>query len=297
MKIKESYKVFFAENGGKGITSTSANHIANKGKELLKYKQSLLDNVRFMTTKVRLISGNSDTGDVLSTGVTVEELKSYNDIINEIGKVNAMIAWLREAIKAKEQILADVRNYDMETWAKENEIDIPVVPRRGYSLTSDDVVSTWDENKRARYYALDAYTSLLGKWIHPRGGFFEAKKDMHDKLSNPHKIEGSGRDAIIYTYSLSLLESEVNDEYKRLSEELRHKEAEFNKMKSEIDTTVAKSTSDADEAYVLAHDKYMEEMTNIRAKFRAWQSKTLEEARNLKIHMPGTVQETFDSIQ
>ena len=41
------YKVFFAE---KGITSTSANHVSNKGKELLNSEQAVLDNINFVNT-------------------------------------------------------------------------------------------------------------------------------------------------------------------------------------------------------------------------------------------------------
>ena len=48
------YKVFFAE---KGITSTSANHVSNKGKELLKSEQAILDNINFVNTTASLLSG------------------------------------------------------------------------------------------------------------------------------------------------------------------------------------------------------------------------------------------------
>ena len=48
------YKVFFAE---KGITSTSANHVSNNGKELLKSEQAILDNINFVNTSVSLLYG------------------------------------------------------------------------------------------------------------------------------------------------------------------------------------------------------------------------------------------------
>lgn len=293
MEIKEVYKVFFAEDG-KGITSTAANHVANKAKEMLKHKQSLLDNIKFLNVKVALLSGGDEK--TLSTGIRMEDLVEYHTILDEIGKTNAMIAWLREAIKAKDAVFNDIKNTTLEYWAEKNGKELPKTPQREIGITSSEVIGSWDENKRARYYALDAYTSLLGKWIHPKGAFYEAKKDMDDKISNPNKVEGSGRDAIIYSYETSLTTTEVNTEYKQLSDTLRRKEAEYNKMKAEIGKTVDEDNIRVENKYNQEYDAYRKNYLALKAEFEAWKSIEEMNAKNLKIRMPQSVKEVYDTI-
>jgi len=291
--MKEVYKVFFAEDG-KGITSTAANHAANKAKEMLKHKQSKLDNIKFLNVKVALLSGGEEK--VLSTGIKSTDLMEYRNILEEIGKTNAMIAWLREAIKAKDAVFSDIHNTTLDYWCEKNGKVLPEAPKREMSRTSSDVIGSWDENKRARYYALDAYTSLLGKWIHPKGAFYEAKKDMDDKIANPNKIEGSGRDAIIYSYEMSLLTSDVNIEYKQLAEILRRKEAEYNKMKAEIDKEVDEDQIRVSNEYEQKYDIYRKAYQSLNAEFSAWKAMEEMNAKNLKIRMPESVKETYDKL-
>lgn len=291
--MKECYKVFFATDG-KGITSTAANHAANKAKEMLKHKQSMLDNIKFINTSVSLLSGGEEKA--LSTGISTNDLMQYHNILDEIGKTNAMIAWLREAIKAKDAVFSDIRNTTLEYWAEKNGKVVPTPPERTIGITSSEVIGSWDENKRARYYALDAYTSLLGKWIHPKGAFYEAKKDMDDKIANPRKIEGSGRDAVIYTYEMSLLSTDVDIEYKNLAETLRRKEAEYNKMKAEIDKTVDEDNIRVTNKYNKEYDAYRKAYASLRAEFDAWKATEEMKAKELKIRMPESVKETYDTI-
>lgn len=291
--MKEVYKAFFAEDG-KGITSTAANHVANKAKELLKHKQSMLDNIKFVSTSVALLSGGEEK--TISTGITSKDLATYREILEEIGKTNAMIAWLREAISAKNNVYNDIRATGMDVWAKMVGKTIPLSPTREMAITPEDVIAKWDENKRARYYALDACTSLLGKWIHPKGAFFEAKKDMDDKTANPSKVEGSGRDAIIYSYNPSITTSEVNVEFRDLSDILRRKEAEYNKMKAEIDHEVDADRIRVENKFNEEYAIYKEEYKALSAEFGAWKVQEEAKAKDLKIRMPESVKETYDKI-
>ncbi|MDE5667952.1 MAG: hypothetical protein K2I24_00280, partial [Duncaniella sp.] len=59
--------VFFTADG-KGLTSTSANHIANLAKEMIRNIQTSLDEMTFYSTNVSLISG--ETPHTLNQGVT-----------------------------------------------------------------------------------------------------------------------------------------------------------------------------------------------------------------------------------
>ena len=286
------YKVFFAE---KGITSTSANHVSNKGKELLKSEQAILDNINFVNTTMSLLyGGNCKT---ITNGMKPDDsFESIHKTIAKIANLNAMSAWIHEAIKAKTEILEYVQSLSIDKWAKDQNIELPNAPGNEFPITESDVIGTWDVAKRNKYYVYESYCSLVGKFIHPKGAFYEAKEKMNNAVQNPNKVEGSGRDAIIYSYEPSIPVSDVNAEYDWLSTELRHKEAEFNKMKQEIIDAITEDKLAKAQKFDDAYTKYIDTMESIRNKFDMWKTKTVKEISALKIYLPQGPKQTYDEI-
>lgn len=285
------YKVFFAE---KGITSTSANHVSNKGKELLKSEQAILDNINFVNTTASLLSGGESR--TITKGMSADSFESMHKTIAKIANLNAMSAWIHEAIKAKTEILEYVQSLSIDNWAKEQNIELPNAACKEFSITESDVIGTWDVAKRNKYYVYESYCSLVGKFIHPKGAFYEAKAQMNNAVQNPNKVEGSGRDAIIYSYEPSMPISDVNVEYNWLSTELRHKEAEFNKMKQEIVDAITEDKLAKAQKFNDAYAKYIDTMESIRNKFDMWKTKTVKEVSALKIYLPQGPKQTYDEI-
>lgn len=285
------YKVFFAE---KGITSTSANHVSNKGKELLKSEQAILDNINFVNTTASLLSGGESR--TITKGMSADSFESMHKTIAKIANLNAMSAWIHEAIKAKTEILEYVQSLSIDNWAKEQNIELPNAACKEFPITESDVIGTWDVAKRNKYYVYESYCSLVGKFIHPKGAFYEAKAQMNNAVQNPNKVEGSGRDAIIYSYEPSMPISDVNVEYNWLSTELRHKEAEFNKMKQEIVDVITEDKLAKAQKFNDAYAKYIDTMESIRNKFDMWKTKTVKEVSALKIYLPQGPKQTYDEI-
>ena len=286
------YKVFFAE---KGITSTSANHVSNKGKELLKSEQAILDNINFVNTTMSLLYGGNCK--VITNGMKPDDsFESMHKTIAKIANLNAMSAWIHEAIKAKTEILEYVQSLSIDKWAKDQNIELPNAPGKEFPITESDVIGTWDVAKRNKYYVYESYCSLVGKFIHPKGAFYEAKAQMNNAVQNPSKVEGSGRDAIIYSYEPSMPVSDVNAEYDWLSTELRHKEAEFNKMRQEIIDAITEDKLAKAQKFDDAYTKYIDTMESIRNKFDMWKTKTVKEISALKIYLPQGPKQTYDEI-
>lgn len=285
------YKVFFAE---KGITSTSANHVSNKGKELLKSEQAVLDNINFVNTTASLLSGGESRP--ITKGMNADSFESMHKTITKIANLNAMSAWIHEAIKAKTEILEYVQSLSIDKWAKDQNIELPNAPIKEFPIVESDVIGTWDVAKRNKYYVYESYCSLVGKFIHPKGAFYEAKAQMNNAVQNPNKVEGSGRDAIIYSYEPSMLISDVNVEYNWLSTELRHKEAEFNKMKQEIIDAITEDKLAKAQKFNDAYAKYIDTMESIRNKFDMWKTKAVKEVSALKIYLPQGPKQTYDEI-
>lgn len=295
LKINEYLKVKYAGFfNDKGVTSTSANHIANKGKEMAKSEQAALDNINFVNTIAGLLSGGEPK--TITTGITNTDFNSYRTILKKIGDLNAMTAWIREAIKAKNELINMSKCINLVDWAKENDIELPKIPDIKYDLTEADVMASWNVDKQAKYYNLEAYCSLVGKWIHPKGAFYEAKKSMDKAIQNPNKVEGSGRDAIVYSYTPSLLTDEVKIEFNHLSDELRSKEAEFNKMKKEIEDAIYNQKVEGESKFKVAYASYNAKMDELRKEFETWKVKLQKQMSELKIYLPENIKATFDSI-
>ena len=289
------YKVFFAE---KGITSTSAKHVSNKGKELLKSEQAILDNINFVNTSLCLLFNSYGVADSkpITKGMSADSFESMHNTIAKIANLNAMSAWIHEAIKAKTEILDYVQSLPITEWAKYQNIELPYAPGKEFPIGESDVIGTWDVAKRNKYYVYESYCSLVGKFIHPKGAFYEAKAQMNNALQNPNRVEGSGRDTIIYSYEPSMLVSDVNAEYDWLSTELRHKEAEFNKMKQEIIDAITEDKLAKAQKFDDEYAKYVDTMESIRNKFDMWKTKTVKEISALKIYLPQGPKQTYDEI-
>lgn len=94
--------IFFSPDGD-GLTSTSANHIANMAKEMIRNFDSTIANLVFYTTEVSLIG--IDSRNMLQQGATDADVLSVAGKLRIIAQAKSLIAWLREAIKARERLI------------------------------------------------------------------------------------------------------------------------------------------------------------------------------------------------
>lgn len=111
--MKADY-IYFGENG---LTNTSANHVANMAKESIKNVACELESVSFYGMTISLVSGG--TPQQAKIGSTREQLDGILKSLETIGEANALIAWLREAIKARERLLAEVKEMTLEGYCRD----------------------------------------------------------------------------------------------------------------------------------------------------------------------------------
>ncbi|MBR6128903.1 MAG: hypothetical protein IKQ07_04630 [Bacteroidaceae bacterium] len=100
-----------------GLTSTSANHVANMAKESVRNTSNGLSAISFFNTTVSLLSGG--TPQTSKLGSKREELDDILKSLEAIGEANALCAWLREAIKARERLLSEVKCMTLENYCKD----------------------------------------------------------------------------------------------------------------------------------------------------------------------------------
>lgn len=274
-------QIFFGENG---ITTTSANHLANIAKEMYQALEETNKNIGFIRSTVKLLSGGEES--VLECGVDTTIHLTPN--LEKIAKLKSLIAWLREAMKAKQRLINEASNLEYRD---------PNMPLREAYLTEDDVISTWNIKKRSQYYHIETMCAVFGEFIHPSGQYAKQRANMLKKMNSPKAIEGHGRDAIIYSYSPSLDPEEVESTYFQLQNEFRGYQAQLNSLKHEIEMAIAEDTRAKDLTYSQTLHEYIENNNKAFANFQKEKNLAIQKAQNLKIIIPDYLKSIYDEVK
>ena len=291
--MKEKNKIFF---GTKGITSTSANHIANIAKEVMEESRALLENITFVNCNVGLIS--SDVSRLTEKGYDTDELGNIVLSINKVAECNALIAYLREAIKAKEEELAYIEGISTSKFLKIKGIEI-VDPRSSHSLdfmTEDDAIALLSQQERIRYLILEATAAAIGNRIHPGKSFAEARRKLELKRKEPIKLVGSGSDALVYTYSPSADVDEVNETFMQLQSAHRTVNKQLNSLKFKVKQIMDDHNLKAKREYAAQSEEYDRIIATYAKQTEAFIEEQKKELLELKIVIPSDFQKLFDDL-
>lgn len=286
-----------------GMTSTTANYYANIAKELQNAALERLNSVKFYNTSIAVI-GSSEK-QIMSEG------NPYLDFIMDdlltVSSMNAFCAWVREAIKEKEEQQRSVLRMGMEEWAKTQGLEMPVVPvmpKNTATYTEQDVINSWDINRRNKYLRLEAFAATFGKYIHPEGAYSKARKKAHTALNNPITTTGEGRDMVLYYTESSVDINAVDSLFLALQDQYRSYEKELNQLKAEIKETVNAVIRDQQEAYEkevdawkAANNEFNVKWNEMRSRFSVWQKNELERIAKLKIAIPDSLKESFKLVK
>jgi len=283
--------IFFADNG---LTTTSANHLANLAKEAYKSAESDLNNIKFYTTEIGLLGSNSSN--TLKEGVSESYLTTIEPTLMKIASLKSLIAWLREAIKAKDRLIKEASTLSDKDIAEAINITLPEMPHPYMRLSSDDVVASWNIKQRNRYYYLDTVCSVIGSYIHPDGGYATAKDDLIKILSEKHTTSGSGRDLVIYTRIPTVSIEDVNNTFFTLQEEYRGYQAELNSMKHQIELALQEDDREKSQKEEEESKAYQADSRVISAQISNYRKEMVRKMQSLKIVIPDSLKGIYESI-
>lgn len=289
--------------GANGITSTEGNYLCNIAKELQQAATERLNNVKFFDTSVAVI-GSSDK-QVMSVGN--KDLGFIELNLQELAEANAFCAWVREAIKEKEAQQYAIDSITINTWAVNNNIELPVIEEDSgnyHTFTEQDVINSWDINKRNKYLKLEAFAATYGKYVHPEGAYSKARKNAHSAWNNPITKEGTGRDMILYYKNPSVTIEQVDEMFFKLQDTYRAYEKELNQMKAEIKNSVNDLTRQANaeyqkqlDDYAAQRKEYNAKWAELRTQFNTWKTNELERISKYKIIIPDSLKSIFKTLQ
>ena len=280
-------KKYFAE---KGLTSTSANYLANVGQEALAKDKATLDNLRWYSETMVLLSSGKE---VPMVNGNTPSLNGIKFIIDEMSKINAFCAWIREAIKAKEVLEGEFPDFD-EWKADKETVSAPARPR---SFSTADVVAEFNVKQLNAYLTLEAYAATLGKLIHQGGSISDARRQLHNVLETPNSVEKMDNDVVITRYTPILKVEDVDDWYMQLQNKYREVERQLNQIKYQIKEEVAKRNLAAQTQYNTELRKYNAEQEQLFAEYRTEKEAYRNEIAKLKIIVPQDLEETFNYLQ
>lgn len=280
-------KKYFAE---KGLTSTSANYLANIGQEALAGYKTTLDNLRWYSETMVLLSSGKEVPMVNGNTPSLEDIKV---IINEMSEINAFCAWIREAIKAKEVLETEFPDFD--EWKADKETVF--APARPQHFSEADVITEFDVKQLNKYLTLEAYAATLGKLIHQGGSISAARKQLHSVLETPNSVEKMDNDVVITRYSPILKAEEVDDWYMQLQNKYREVERQLNQIKYQIKEEVATRNRVASTQYNAKLRKYNAEQEQLFEEYRTEKEAYCNEIAKLKIVVPLELESTFNYLQ
>ena len=291
--------VFF-ENGF--LTSTEAQNICNIAKEAVTNEHERLSAVSFYDTEIASIISPEA---FIKTKISPNDISWISESLDKIGRYNALNAWLKEAIKAKEEAMDEVDIMDVTTLDFYEDYIKPEEPTIGYdSFDEEQVMSEWSADKLNRYYTLNSEAAVIGKYIHDSGAIAKARKDLVNKMANPSTVSGQGRETIVYKYIPSVDTEVVEGIYMSLLAKHRKLNAELNSLKAEIKETINKKNIEASIAFRDKHTEWEHKISEYyslikqrEAKINEYKISEKERISKLKINVPSSLMDTYKEIK
>lgn len=273
--------------GKDGLTITSANHLANIAKEMYEALVSKLESLKFYSRDYMLaIAGKTFR---VENESEKSELGTLASDLKEIGALKSLIAFLREGIKAKNEMSSDAAFEEhVEELIKSGREDLkkPVAKKE---VAFEEELSKLTAEQKARYYALEAKCATIGSFIHPEGAFAKARKDFLEHTKDPIKVMGKGQEAEINTYSSSFTAEEIDSVFFELQKEYRNYQAEFNKLKAEVDEKVAEANREIAKDNLASMKLWVDTRKVERTLYDT-------EVKALKVVIPQNLREVYEKV-
>jgi hypothetical protein len=278
--------VFFGESG---LTSTSANYIANKAKEHYESLETDLKNIKFINADIQLIT--ADTRIPKTRGITNPE--AIATVIAEIAECKALCAWLREAIKHKEMLSDREAQYSLPEYLEH----IGNRPMLGKHVTEIEMIEELPISERMRMLALQAKCATIGNFIHKGGYISNARKKAVEVRSNPISISEDGANTIITHYEVSVPMEKIDATFFQLQEEHRSAQAEYNGILHKVRETVRERNLNTAETYSKAYEEWENKCQLLSSKQKEERLKRTADVEKLKIVIPNNLKSIYDKIK
>lgn len=280
-------EIFF---GKEGLTSTEANHIANMAKEYINTNSNM--NLMFYNTSIETLNNQ-----VITKTNNKTSLKDLEEKLERMAKATSLISWLREAIKAKDRLILEMEALSLENYCIIKNIEYPKNPNAPLNiLTDNEYYGSLPIKEREKYYTLEAFASVYGKFIHPKGDFITAKEKLVEVIQTPTKLGLNGNDTIIYNYEPLVSISYVEAVFFELQVKYRDVQAQLNKYKADCENAIKRDSIYKYNSYREALSKYQSAKALLETELSSYKAMETERIGKLKIIIPDDLKDIYSKI-
>lgn len=276
-----------------GLTSTSAQHIKDMAGHLVDNAKSKLIGINFVTEDVTLIGSN--TQHRLHTGISDEEITNINNLLLEVTQAQSLQAWLGEALKEKENIVAHVRSFTFDKYCTANNLSFNY-PCRPVRMSQQDWLNSLNIKERNEYLHLQTLCAVYGNFIHPKGALDNARKVAYEAQKEPVTYVENGGNTIFHHYTLSQSIENIEALFFELQNAHREYQARFNAMKHKYELEAdAKFDAELKEWEKVTLEMKEEEKKK-KEEYLKYKENLMIEARNLKIVIPNDLKDIYTKV-
>ena len=289
-----------------GMTSTSAQHVSAMANVMVQDIKQHIMGLRLYEKSIRVI------GDVECKVEEVNNtLPEISEGVKQICKANALIAWLREAVKEREKAQQYVQDMTLDKWMELEGIEKPTSPQppmmpkinfQDYNTILETGLTVKEYN---RFVELNSALAVYGEMIHDKGLLTRQKNELARIMQNPTEVKESGRDTIITTYKVDVnigvdldkLYTELQSEYRKLQAEKNGIEAKFSNMAMAYQTRKMEEWKAAKSQYDRDLTRVNSELVGIQTRMQEWKKQRLEELAALKIIIPDALKPLYKELK
>ena len=283
------------------LTSTETQNICNVANEVIAELTDSLNAIQFYNTTITSIVSSNNA---VNAGKGTPDVSWIQGAIIKIGQYNSLIAWLKEAIKNKNEALDELSSTHIRDWSEYEDYPAPKSPSKKATVTKDDVIRNLGATELNKYFTLQSKAAAIGKFIHETGSISKAKVMLNKVIAEPNKISGAGRDTVVYKYTPSVEVTEVNDMFLSLMTEHRNLNAQLNFIKAKAieeantqNIVNEREYQKARTAYSKEYNDWIDKTEDLQSRFNQYIITEKEKISKLKINVPDSLMETYKSIK
>jgi hypothetical protein len=219
-------------------------------------------------------------------------------MIADIASLKSLIAWLREAIKARKELTAELQAYSLARYCEDNGIELPTAPdETDYQpMTEDDYYGSLSIKERNAFYQLETKCATLGVFIHGGGSLSEARKRFNTVVNEPTIVHENGRDTVITVREPSVTRDEVEGLFFNLQAKHREVQAALNSIKHKCEVALEQDAIAKRTAYKEAYSEFSHKLQELNIALSLWKKGQTVELEKLKIVIPDSLKPIYDKV-
>lgn len=254
---------------GRGVTSTSATMIANFAQEKKRAIMNQFRQISFINEERDIVGSNSDFKQT-KVGIPIEKIPAFCDMADKAAQYDKLCAWLREAVKAKEAMLEEVRSKDFQS-----KLEAPIRPLisevfskagldypENKTFTEEDVLAEFSIKELAEYYAVNAASAVYGNLIHADAPLNIERANYYEAIAAPYTVDNN----LVIKRTPSIPEQVLENTFDGFQALQRKNNSKYNSYKARIKQRLHELQVTSDNEYRLKRDAITKEREALKSR-------------------------------